>query len=159
LNPPLAIFITRASGSVVLTRGSFSAICWPRLPLTPARLAASACFRFSSGICATACFSRSTRSFAARLAAAALRDPTAAANSGSATWRPRSSTCFSASASSWSSVAPRRKLLAPAPARMRTPSWLIRLTLTRPLLTSDAMVAVNSPSSAPAWSTRKSDKR
>jgi len=72
LKPPLGIFITRACGSVVLTRGWRRRICSPRSPL-PARRAASACLRLSSGNCVMACSSRSSRSVAARLRAARRR--------------------------------------------------------------------------------------
>jgi hypothetical protein len=53
----------------------------------------------------------------------------------------------------------RRKLEAPAQARVRTPSWLMRRTFTKPCFTSDAMLRVNNASSAAACSTRKSDSR
>jgi hypothetical protein len=51
----------------------------------------------------------------------------------------------------------RRKLLAPAQARTRTPSWLIRLTFTKSLSTSEAINCVNNSSSAAACCTRKSE--
>ena len=97
LKPPLGIFITRASASVVLTRGCRARICSPRWPW-PASRAASACFCFSSGNCATASSSRLSFSAAARLRAARCHAESAAC-CGESTCRRNSSACRRASAS------------------------------------------------------------
>ena len=147
LNPPLAIFITRASGSVVLTRSSLFRILSPHLPF-PALFAAFSCFSFSSGNCSSARFTRFCFSSARRFSAFTFLAFSAASFSGASSCRRNSSTCCLVSSSSLCKRSSRRKLAAPAPTRTRTPSWLMRLTFTNPCSTNDAITGVNKSSKA-----------
>jgi len=121
-NPPSAIFMTRASGSVVDTRTVAS------LVLRRALVAVT------SGTCARAASRRASRFSAPRFWAATRR----ALISGSAASRVTASRCARASAISAVSVASRRNEAAPALARTRVPSWAIRLRSTKPCFISNA---------------------
>ena len=126
--------MNRASGSVVLARGGF---VLRRLGLllglgllrpSPARPGPASCGRPSAA-------------------------PPAPRRPGVARWRPRPVRPAAAMISRWawaccndrSMVSRRLKLLAPAPARTRVPSWAIRLTVTSPPRISTASIWVRRP--------------
>jgi hypothetical protein len=92
---------------------------------------------------ARSCFSRAARWRAARSSAVNFARTPGESNSSR-----NSFTCCCASSSNFSNLSSRRKLLAPAPTRTRTPSWLMRLTFTTPCSTNEATTCVKSWSKA-----------
>ena len=78
---------------------------------------------------------------------------------GASRWALRAVTCAWACSSRLSSRSCRRKLLLPALARTRSPSWLIRWTQTNLRSISIASTSVIRPSNAFSCSTRKSLRR
>ena len=143
-NPPSAIFMLRASASVVDARAGF-------FNESPPRSSFIAC---TSAQAARAAVTLATRSSAARFFAAISRRLAAAGSSSIS--RLSVSTCWRASSRKRSSVSRRRNDDLPALARVRTPSCATRCSLTAPACINTAMLCVSRPSSKSACCTRKS---
>src|SRR5713226_1450405 len=150
-HPPSAIFITRASASVVEARGGFCLATSFLLVFSRRSRSASSSFMRSCAAAIRAARSRAPRSLAAR------RTRSPAAGSVSTSARSRSTRACAAACSS-PSRARRRNELAPAPARTRKPSCANVSSDTNPASTIDATPCARSRSRTAIWAIRKFDR-